>query len=78
MYKFGVLLSLFAGVVAYLHVTEDMMLAHETGVAVGLLTSVISMAVVWAYASGSGLSLTRDDRWAYKHKAHKRSRNGGK
>lgn len=78
MYKFGFFLSVLVGAILYGHVTSSMGLSHETGMAAGLVVAILSLAVNYLWISGQGSSITRGDRWQYKHKAHKRSRYGRK
>jgi len=73
MSKFGFCLSVFAGVVLYNYTVENLGQPHETGVAVGLVMAVLSLAIVYAWGASSASSLTQDDRHRYKSHAHKRS-----
>lgn len=73
MFKFGFGLSVFVGVVLYEHTTTNLAQPHETGVAVGLVMAILSLAVVYAWSSSSASSLTQGDRYKYKTHAHKRN-----
>ena len=67
--KLGILaFGILFGAVAYAHVTDNMGLAHETGVAVGLLTGVLVIAGLACWLMENDSELRKSAHWKSKHR----------
>lgn len=64
----GLLVGLFGGLVAYMHVTDSMRLPHETGIAVALVTAIVCASAVYLflYSPNSGALAKADKRKRYR------------
>ena len=69
--KLGVLaFSVMMGCIAYAHVTDNMRMPHDTGVTVGLLTSVLVLAFLsfWLMENDSALRKAAHFHSKYRRK----------
>ena len=68
--KLGVLVfSVLIGGIAYAHVTDNMRMPHDTGIAVGLLTGVLVLAALSFWLIENDHALRASDAWHRKHRS---------
>lgn len=60
--------GIFAGVVGYFYVVDNLGMPHDTGVVVGLLAGVVVSACFWLYSMEYDHYDRRLERWERKRK----------